>query len=95
MTALPKRRVEVVMPPKKFREIEDEPEEEEEEEEEEDGEGEGEEEEEEDEEDKEIGSGSGSGMILGDLYNPPCGKCGKTGRDCERGETGGACLSCN
>jgi len=29
-----------------------------------------------------------------ELYEPPCGKCKCTGRDCEKAKGGGSCLSC-
>lgn len=81
----PKRQIEVVISKRKFREIEEEGSE--------DGEGEGrqvvvedaeEEEEEEDGEEEE------------DLYyDPPCNRCKRAGRLCEKRPNGGACVKCH
>jgi hypothetical protein len=102
-----KKRVHVVSPEKKFLEIEDDSDEYQVEK---TSEEEGEEDdqlvdEEEEEEDvppprkritgkKSGGKAAALGSAYADLYDPPCRKCQKTARDCERGPGGGSCLSC-
>jgi hypothetical protein len=71
--------MEVVLKPRQFKEIDADSDSEEEEEEE-------EEEVEEEEEEVEV--------IEVEVYHPPCGKCHRTQRDCERARGGGACVPC-